>query len=111
MKKILFTPGIASIEALGSITRLIAIADEIKKKQQDCSILFRAAGREADYAAACEYKVIQGYKPPIPKLWQQKNCNTVNKCRSNNSRYVPKNNFRYFPRFRIRCYSYSRRKS
>ncbi|URS74447.1 hypothetical protein ACI7YW_07135 [Clostridium ljungdahlii] len=72
MKKILFTPGIASIEALGSITRLIAIADEIKKKQQDCSILFRAAGREADYAAACGYKVIQGYKPPIPKLWQQK---------------------------------------
>lgn len=77
LKKILFTPGIASIEALGSITRLIAIADEIKKKQLDCSILFRAAGREADYAAACGYKVIQGYKPPIPKLWQQKNYNTV----------------------------------
>lgn len=77
LKKILFTPGIASIEALGSITRLIAIADEITKKQQDCSIIFRAAGREADYAAACGYKVVQGYKPPMPKLWQQKNCNTV----------------------------------
>lgn len=34
LKKILFTPGIASIEALGSITRLIAIADEIKKSSK-----------------------------------------------------------------------------
>lgn len=49
LKKILFTPGIASIEALGTITRLIAIADEIKKREKDCRIIFRAAGREADY--------------------------------------------------------------
>ena len=42
MKRILFTPGIAAIEALGSITRLIAIADEIKKQESDCDILFRA---------------------------------------------------------------------
>ncbi|WP_297424475.1 nucleotide disphospho-sugar-binding domain-containing protein [Clostridium sp.] len=73
MKKILFTPGIASIEALGSITRLIAIADEIKKRQKDYSIIFRAAGREADYAASCGYEVMQGYKPKfnVQKLMQQ----------------------------------------
>ncbi|MDR3598057.1 nucleotide disphospho-sugar-binding domain-containing protein [Clostridium sp.] len=72
MKKILFAPGIASIEALGSITRLIAIADEIKKRQKDCSIIFRAAGREADYAASCGYRVVQGYKPKfdVQKLLQ-----------------------------------------
>ena len=34
LKKILFTPGIASIEALGTITRLIAIGDEIKKEKK-----------------------------------------------------------------------------
>ena len=63
LKKILFTPGIGAVEALGSITRLIAIADEIKKRQKDCSIMFRAAGREADYAASCGYEVVHGYKP------------------------------------------------
>lgn len=73
MKKILFTPGIASIEALGTITRLIAIADEIKKRQKDCRIIFRAAGREADYAVSSGYEVVQGYKPKfnIQKLLQQ----------------------------------------
>lgn len=65
LKKILFTPGIASIEALGSITRLIAIADEIKKRAKDCSIVFRAAGKEAKYAEACGYKVVQGYRPKL----------------------------------------------
>lgn len=79
MKKILFTPGIASIEALGSITRLIAIADEIKKRQRDCNIIFRTAGREADYAASCGYEVMQGYKPKfnLQKLLQQGNSNDV----------------------------------
>lgn len=73
LKKILFTPGIAAIEALGSITRLIAIADELKKRQKDCKIIFRTAGREADYAAACGYEVVQGYKPKfdVQKLLQQ----------------------------------------
>lgn len=45
MKRILFTPGIAAVEALGSITRLIAIADELKKKQDNLDIVFRTAGR------------------------------------------------------------------
>ena len=63
MKKILFTPGIGAVEALGGITRLIAIADEIKKIEKDCRILFRSAGREAEYAKKCGYKVISGYKP------------------------------------------------
>jgi UDP:flavonoid glycosyltransferase YjiC (YdhE family) len=73
LKKILFTPGIASIEALGSITRLIAIADEMKKRQEDCNIIFRTAGREADYATFCGYKVVQGYKPKLDmkRLLQQ----------------------------------------
>ncbi|WP_459481145.1 glycosyltransferase [Clostridium saccharoperbutylacetonicum] len=80
MKKILFAPGIASIEALGSITRLIAIADEIKRLQKDCSIMFRTAGREADYAEACGYKVVQGYKPEfdLQKMLQQGNNNSRN---------------------------------
>lgn len=74
MKKILFTPGIASVEALGSITRLIALADEIKKRDKDCTIMFRAAGREADYAESCGYKVIQGYKPKlhVQQFFQEK---------------------------------------
>lgn len=73
LKKILFTPGIAAIEALGSITRLIAIADEIKTRQKDCNIIFRAAGKEADYTASCGYKVVQGYKPKfnMQKLLEQ----------------------------------------
>ncbi len=65
MKKILFTPGIASVEALGSITRLIAIADAIKEREENCKILFRSAGREAQYAEACGYKTVEGYKPKI----------------------------------------------
>lgn len=65
MKRILFTPGIAAIEALGSITRLIAIADEIKKQESDCDILFRASGREAEYAMSCGYKAVKGYKPQL----------------------------------------------
>lgn len=65
MKRILFTPGIAAIEALGSITRLIAIADEIKKQESDCDILFRASGREAKYAMSCGYKAVKGYKPQL----------------------------------------------
>ncbi|ETI87961.1 MAG: hypothetical protein Q607_CBUC00214G0075 [Clostridium butyricum DORA_1] len=73
LKKILFTPGIASIEALGTITRLIAIADEIKKREKDCRIIFRAAGREADYVLSSGYEVVQGYKPKfnIEKLLNQ----------------------------------------
>lgn len=79
MKKILFTPGIACIEALGTITRLIAIADEIKKRQKDCSIIFRAAGREADYAVSSGYEVVQGYKPKfnIQKLLQLDSNNDI----------------------------------
>ncbi|MBA2886008.1 glycosyltransferase [Clostridium beijerinckii] len=79
MKKILFTPGIASIEALGTITRLIAIADEIKKRQKDCIMIFRAAGREADYAVSSGYEVIQGYKPKfnIQELLQQDSNNDI----------------------------------
>lgn len=79
LKKILFTPGIASVEALGTITRLIAIADEIKKRQKDCSIIFRAAGREAEYAASCGYEVVQGYKPKlnIQKLLKQDSNNNI----------------------------------
>lgn len=73
MKKILFTPGIASVEALGSITRLVAIADEIKKRDKDFNILFRTAGREAAYAKKCGYQVAEGYKPEfdIKKLLMQ----------------------------------------
>lgn len=65
MKKILFTPGIAAVEALGSITRLVAIADEIKNRKEDCNIIFRSAGREAEYAKASGYKVVEGFKPKL----------------------------------------------
>lgn len=79
MRKILFTPGIAAVEALGSITRLIAIADEIKKRDKNIEILFRTAGREADYARKKGYKVIEGYKPKFDfnLMKSQKNCYAV----------------------------------
>nr|WP_257676354.1 nucleotide disphospho-sugar-binding domain-containing protein [Clostridium felsineum] len=77
VKKILFTPGIAAIEALGTITRLVALADEIRKRREDVSILFRAAGIEADYAEACGYKVIRGYKPHMEKIWEKENRNFI----------------------------------
>ncbi len=46
---------------------------KLKKTQKDCSIIFRAAGREADYATSCGYEVVQGYKPKfdMQKLLQQ----------------------------------------
>ena len=88
MKKILFSPGIASVEALGSITRLIAIADEIKKRQKDCSIMFRAAGREADYATSCGYEVVYGYKPKLDfqNMFKQSSNNDI-KGNSSKSKY------------------------
>lgn len=63
MKKLLFTAGIASIEALGTVTRLISIADEVVKYKPDTKILFRAEGREADYVKCHGYDVIGGYRP------------------------------------------------
>ncbi|MFN2298020.1 MAG: nucleotide disphospho-sugar-binding domain-containing protein [Anaerolineales bacterium] len=74
MKRILFSVGINAVEALGTVTRMVAVADEVRKISPDAKILFRAAGIEADHAAEHGYAVARGYKPDmygIPGLFWQ----------------------------------------
>jgi len=68
MKKMLFTPGISGVEALGTITRLLAVADEIRKIDSDTKIVFRAEGIEAAYAREHQYEVVGGYPAYIMGL-------------------------------------------
>ncbi|MBN1813466.1 MAG: glycosyl transferase [Anaerolineae bacterium] len=63
MKRVLFSVGINAVEALGTVTRMIAIADEVKKIAPATEILFRAAGSEADHVAKRGYAFVTGYKP------------------------------------------------
>ena len=63
MKRVLFSVGINAVEALGTVTRMVAIADEVKKAAPDTEILFRAAGSEADHVAKRGYAFVTGYKP------------------------------------------------
>ena len=65
MKHILFSVGINAVEALGTVTRMVAIADEVKKIAPTTEILFRAAGSEADHVAKHGYAFVTGYKPPL----------------------------------------------
>jgi len=65
MKRILFSVGINAVEALGTVTRMIAIADEVQKIAPDTEILFRAAGAEADHVAKHGYAFVTGYKPTM----------------------------------------------
>jgi len=65
MKRVLFSVGINAVEALGTVTRMIAIADEVRRVAPDTEILFRAAGSEADHVAKHRYAFITGYKPPL----------------------------------------------
>jgi UDP:flavonoid glycosyltransferase YjiC (YdhE family) len=63
MKRVLFSVGINAVEALGTVTRMIAIADEVRKIAPDTEVLFRAAGSEADHVAKHGYAFVTGYKP------------------------------------------------
>ncbi len=63
VKRILFSIGINAVEALGTVTRMVAIADEVRKIAPDAEILFRAAGAEADHVARHGYAFVTGYKP------------------------------------------------
>jgi UDP:flavonoid glycosyltransferase YjiC (YdhE family) len=63
MNRVLFSVGINAVEALGTVTRMIAIADEIRKIAPSTTILFRAAGSEADHVAKHGYDLVTGYKP------------------------------------------------
>jgi MGT family glycosyltransferase len=65
MKHILFSVGINAVEALGTVTRMVAIADEVKKIAPTTEILFRAAGSEADHVAKHGYAFVTGYKPSL----------------------------------------------
>jgi hypothetical protein len=63
MKRVLFSVGINAVEALGTVTRMIAIADEVRKIAPNTEVLFRAAGSEADHVAKHGYAFATGYKP------------------------------------------------
>jgi UDP:flavonoid glycosyltransferase YjiC (YdhE family) len=63
MKRVLFSVGINAVEALGTVTRMIAIADEVRKIAPNTEVLFRAAGSEADHVAKHGYAFVTGYKP------------------------------------------------
>jgi UDP:flavonoid glycosyltransferase YjiC (YdhE family) len=65
MKRILFSIGINAVEALGTVTRMIAIADEVREIASDAEILFRAAGSEANHVARHGYAFVTGYKPTM----------------------------------------------
>lgn len=65
MKRVLFSIGISAVEALGTVTRMVAIADEVRKIAPDAKILFRAAGSEADHVARHGYAFVMGYKPTM----------------------------------------------
>jgi hypothetical protein len=65
MKRILFTIGVNAVEALGTVTRMVAIADEVRKIAPATEILFRAAGAEADHAARHGYAFVAVYKPTM----------------------------------------------
>jgi UDP:flavonoid glycosyltransferase YjiC (YdhE family) len=63
MKRVLFSIGINAVEALGTVTRMIAIADEVRKIAPSAEVRFRAAGSEADHVAKHGYAFVTGYKP------------------------------------------------
>ncbi len=63
MNRVLFSVGINAVEALGTVTRMIAIADELRKIAPDTDILFRAAGSEAEHVVGHDYTCVTGYKP------------------------------------------------
>ena len=65
MKRILFSVGINAVEALGTVTRMVAIADEIRKIKPDTEILFRSSGSEAKHVSNFGFKSVDGFKPNI----------------------------------------------
>lgn len=65
MKRIVFSVGINAVEALGTVTRMIAIADEVRRLAPKTEILFRAAGAEAEHVVQHGYDYVTGYKPPM----------------------------------------------
>jgi MGT family glycosyltransferase len=65
MKRVLFSVGINAVEALGTVTRMVAVADEVRMLAPDSEILFRAAGSEADHVANRGYALVTGYKPTM----------------------------------------------
>jgi UDP-N-acetylglucosamine:LPS N-acetylglucosamine transferase len=65
MKRIIFSAGINAVEALGTVTRMVAIADEVKRMEPDTAILFRSSGSEAGHIKNHGYETVDGYKPNI----------------------------------------------
>ncbi|HEX2954404.1 MAG TPA: glycosyltransferase [Bacillota bacterium] len=65
MSRILFSVGINAVEALGSVTRMVAIAKEVRKLDPETVILFRADGVEAEHVRNHGFQTVPGYKPNI----------------------------------------------
>jgi UDP:flavonoid glycosyltransferase YjiC (YdhE family) len=65
MKRILFSVGINAVEALGTVTRMVAIANEVRKIKPDTEILFRSSGSEAEYVSNFGFNSVDGFKPNI----------------------------------------------
>ncbi len=65
MQRIIFSVGIGAVEALGSVTRMIAIADHVRKINPQTEILFRASGLEAEHVKKHGFAYAGGYKPNI----------------------------------------------
>jgi UDP:flavonoid glycosyltransferase YjiC (YdhE family) len=65
MKRIIISVGISAVEALGSVTRMVAIADHVRRINPKTKILFRAAGSEAEHVKKHGFSCRQGYKPNI----------------------------------------------
>jgi UDP:flavonoid glycosyltransferase YjiC (YdhE family) len=65
MTKILFTNGNGASGALGTVTRMVSIADEIYKIEPDAELFFRAAGEEKQHLSKLGYTVVDGYGPNL----------------------------------------------
>lgn len=63
--KIILSVGIGAVEALGSVTRMLAVAKCIEAMEPTVEILFRAEGEEAERIEEMGYKTIGGYKPQM----------------------------------------------
>jgi len=57
--------GINAVEALGSVTRMVAVAREVRQISNSHDILFRSAGAEALYAEQYGFRTVTGYKPAM----------------------------------------------
>lgn len=72
--KVIFGVGISALDALGSVTRMLAIAQQLRKNMPDSELLFRLCEDEAHLVNIDGFKSVNGYKPGMMGmpvfLWQ-----------------------------------------